>query len=167
MISQLTPGQKLARGTRRHLLQHNFVCLDEFTPVSGLRVDLMAVGPKGELWVIECKSSRVDFATDQKWHRYLDYCDRFFWAIDVDFPSEVLPEETGLILADSFDAEIVRFGEKYPLSAARRRKLLIKFGRNAASRYMDLREAAMVRRIGPAPALAPSRKSAVQDLDQE
>ena len=135
-----TPGQKLARGASRHLLQYNFISLEEFSPEPSLRVDLMAVGPKGELWVIECKSSKADFMSDGKWSRYLDYCDRFFWAVDTDFPTEILPDETGLILADAYDAEIVRYGPECRIAAARRRKLLVKFARNAASRYMNLKE---------------------------
>lgn len=65
------PGQLLARGVCRHLKQHNFIGLEEFTPERGLRVDVMALGPKGEFWVIECKSSRADFTSDSKWQSYL------------------------------------------------------------------------------------------------
>ena len=95
----LQPGQLLARGVCRHLLSHDFVTVEELVPTSGLRVDVMALGPKGEVWVIECKSSRADFQTDHKWQGYLEWCDRFFWAVDVDFPTELLPDETGLIIA--------------------------------------------------------------------
>ena len=63
----LTPGQRLARGTCRHLASLGFATIEEFVPAPGLRVDVMALGPKGEIWVVECKSSRADFATDHKW----------------------------------------------------------------------------------------------------
>jgi hypothetical protein len=76
------PGAMLARGVCRHLLSHDFVTVEEMTPAPGLRVDVMALGPKGELWVVECKSSRADFQADRKWQGYLDFCDRFFWAVD-------------------------------------------------------------------------------------
>ena len=66
-----TPGQRLARGVARALRVLDFVTLDELVPAPGLRVDLMGLGPKGEVWVIECKSGRADFRADQKWQMYL------------------------------------------------------------------------------------------------
>ncbi|MDB5666300.1 MAG: repair protein MmcB-related protein [Cypionkella sp.] len=81
------PGQRLARGVCRALLQFNFVTVEELVPTPGLRVDVMALGPKGEVWIIECKSSRADYMADQKWRGYLEWCDRFFWAVSGDFPT--------------------------------------------------------------------------------
>ena len=63
---QLTPGQKLARGAARHLNSLGYASIEEFVPSRGLRVDIMALGPKGELWIVECKSSREDFTGDDK-----------------------------------------------------------------------------------------------------
>ena len=136
MESVLPPGRLLARGVQRHLRRaYRFATLEEFSPTSGLRVDVMGVGPKAEFWVIECKSSRLDYMSDSKWQGYLDYCDRFFWAVDRHFPHDLLPEETGLIFADRHDAEIVRMGKEDRLAPARRRSLLLKFARNAADRH--------------------------------
>ncbi len=134
------PGQRLARGVARALRAMDFVTVEELVPTPGLRVDLMALGPKGEVWVIECKSGRADFRADQKWQGYLDFCDRFFWAVDADFPTELLPEGTGLILADAYDAEIVRMGAETPLAGARRKALLQKFARHAAARLQAHRD---------------------------
>lgn len=128
------PGQLLARGTCRHLRQHDFVPMVEFVPARGLRVDVIALGPKGQIWIIECKSSRADFMADSKWTGYLPFCDQFFWAVDRDFPLELLPDDTGLILADPYDAEILRHGPETPLAAPTRKKLIQKFARNAADR---------------------------------
>ncbi len=136
------PGQILARGVCRHLRQYDFLTLEEFVPVSGLRVDVMALGPKGEIWVIECKSSRADFQSDTKWQGYLEWCDRYFWAVDANFPTELLPDGTGLILADGYDAEIQRMGPEEKLAAARRKKLTLKFARNAADRLHGFRDPA-------------------------
>ena len=58
----------------------------------GLRVDVISITPQGEIWIVECKSCRADFVGDRKWQGYLDFCDRFFWATDCDFPVELLPE---------------------------------------------------------------------------
>ena len=134
------PGQRLARGVARALRSMDFVTVEEMIPVPGLRVDLMALGPKGEIWVIECKSGRADFQTDRKWQGYLDWCDRFFWAVDADFPTELLPDGTGLMLADAYDAEIIRMGPETPLAAARRKVMLQKFARHAAARLQGFRD---------------------------
>lgn len=136
----LTPGQRLARGVCRHLLGHGFVTVEEFVPLPGLRVDVMALGPKGEIWVVECKSGRADFAADRKWQHYLDWCDRFFWAVDALFPAEILPEGTGLIIGDDYDAEILRMAPEAPLAAARRKVVVQKFARHAALRLQALRD---------------------------
>ena len=128
------PGQLLARGVCRHLRVHDFVPMVEFVPARGLRVDVIALGPKGEIWIVECKSSRADFQSDWKWSGYLPFCDRFFWAVDANFPVEVLPENTGLILADPYDAEIQRFGPETKIAGPTRKKLIQKFARNAADR---------------------------------
>lgn len=140
----LAPGQMLARGAARHLLGHDFASVPEFVPVRGLRVDLMAVGPRGEIWVVECKSSRTDYLTDRKWQGYLEWCDRFFFAVDADFPTELLPDETGLILADGHDGEIMRMGPEVRLTGARRKALLVSFARAAALRLQGARDPAAI-----------------------
>ena len=140
----LMPGQLLARGVCRAMRSHDFVSVEELVPTSGLRVDVMALGTKGEIWVIECKSSRADFAADHKWQGYLEWCDRFFWAVDADFPTELLPEETGLIIADPYDAEIIRMGAERKLAPARRKVMVQKFARHAAIRAQAARDPAMV-----------------------
>lgn len=136
----MKPGQILARGVCRHLLSHDFVTVEELVPTGGLRVDVMALGPKGEVWVIECKSSRADFQSDQKWQGYLEWCDRFFWAVDEAFPTELLPHDTGLIIADGYDAEIIRMGPEDPLAAARRKVMTRLFARHAALRWHAARD---------------------------
>ncbi len=134
------PGQLLARGVCRHLIGHDFVTVEELTPTSGLRVDIMALGPKGEVWVIECKSSRADFQSDHKWQGYLEWCDRFFWAVDEDFPTELLPDDTGLIIADAYDAEILRMAPEDKIAPARRKVMVQKFARHAATRWHAARD---------------------------
>ena len=140
----LMPGPRLARGVARALRMLDFVTVEELVPTPGLRVDLMALGPKGEVWVIECKSGLADYRADQKWPNYLGWCDRFFWAVAADFPTQILPPETGLILADAYDAEILRMGPETPLAGARRKVMLQKFARHAASRLQGLRDPGLV-----------------------
>lgn len=113
---------------------HGFASVTEFSPAPGLRVDVMALGPKGEIWVVECKSGRADFNADRKWHRYLDWCDRFFWAVAADFPTGLLPPDSGVILADRHGGEITRHGPQVTLAPARRKALTLAFARHAAWR---------------------------------
>lgn len=134
------PGRTLARGVCRHLRDLGFACVEELVPAPGLRVDVMALGPKGEIWVVECKSSRADFTSDRKWTGYLEWCDRFFWAVGADFPNELLPAETGLILADGYGAELVRDAPEARLAPARRKTVIQKFARHAALRLQALRD---------------------------
>ena len=137
---QLTPGQKLARGAVRHLTSLGYASIEEFVPSRGLRVDIMALGPKGELWIVECKSSREDFTSDDKWHNYIEWCDRYFWAVDADFPTDLLPDDHGLVIADAYDGEIIRNAPLTPLAAARRKALLQKFAFHAARRLQRCRD---------------------------
>ena len=136
----MMPGQLLARGVCRHLSSLGLATVEELVPTRGLRVDVMALGPKGEIWVIECKSSRVDFTSDRKWDGYLEWCDRFFWAVDEAFPTDLLPEDTGLLIADPYDAEIIRMAPEDKLAPARRKVMVQKFATHAARRLHALRD---------------------------
>ncbi|WP_417267286.1 MmcB family DNA repair protein [Celeribacter baekdonensis] len=134
------PGQVLARGVCRHLRTLDVTCLEEMVPTRGLRVDVMGLGPKGAVWVVECKSSRADFISDSKWQGYLPWCDRYFFAVNPAFPVEILPEETGLIIADGYGAEIIRMPDEVKLPAARRKALHLSFARQAALRLQSYRD---------------------------
>lgn len=140
MQAQPRPGQLLARGVSRLLFSYGFVAVEEFVPDRGLRVDVVGLGPRSEIWVVECKSSRADFQSDAKWHGYLDWCDRYFWAVDIDFPTDLLPEGTGLIVGDAYDAEILRMPEETKLPPARRKVLVQKFAIHAARRLHAMRD---------------------------
>ena len=144
-LSLLQPGQRLQRGVSRALLGLGFATIEEFVPDAGLRVDVIGLSPKGEIWIIECKSSLADFRGDGKWQGYLPWCDRFFWAVNTDFPREVLPEETGLILADGYGAEVMREAPHTPVAAARRKALTLKFARHAALRLQGMRDPGGIR----------------------
>ena len=125
---------EVTEGVCRLLHHHNMACITELRLGNGRRLDVLALGSKGELWAVEVKSSVEDFRVDAKWQTYSDYCDRFFFAVPMEFPRDLIPEEEGLIVADRFEAAIVRPAEEFKLNAARRKKLLIDFGRVSAGR---------------------------------
>jgi hypothetical protein len=120
------------------LTGHGFAGLTEFTTRDGLRMDVCALGPKGEIWCIEVKSSRADFLSDRKWQGYLGWCDRFFFAVPEAFPDELLPVEHGLIRADAYGAEVLRWSTEAKLAAARRKAMTLQFARTAAQRALTL-----------------------------
>ena len=132
------PGQRLQRGVARMLTGLGHAALAEFVPSGGLRVDVISISPKGEIWIVECKSCRADFTGDRKWQGYLEFCDRFFWAVDCDFPDDLLPPGSGLIRADSWGAELLRMAPESRLAAARRSRLLRDIARVSAGRLLAL-----------------------------
>ncbi|MEL6234804.1 MAG: MmcB family DNA repair protein [Pseudomonadota bacterium] len=136
----MTPGIDIARGVARMLLSAGYAPITEFVPARGLRADICALGPSGDIWIVECKSGVADFRADRKWTGYLDWCDRFFWAVDADFPADLLPAETGLIRADAWGGEMLRDAPEHKLAPARRRALTLRFARNGAERLLKARD---------------------------
>lgn len=124
----------LARGVQRLLLDHGFSPLLEVPLANGRRADVMALGPHGEIWIVETKSCLADYACDEKWPDYLEFCERFFFAVTEDFPQDLIPEHAGLIVADGFGGAILRNTGLTPLAAARRKAVTLMFARLAAQR---------------------------------
>ena len=131
----------IQRGLSRLLRDHNFVLLHEFTLASGRRADVIALGDKGQIWIIEIKSSPLDFYVDEKWPEYREYCDHFSFAIPPDMDQGLMPLEAGLIVADAYGAEIFREASNHPLHASRRKALTVDFARTAALRLQIAWEA--------------------------
>ena len=128
----------IARGTRRLLRDLGFASVTELTLASNRRADLLAVSDDGTIWIIEIKSSIEDFRVDQKWPDYRLHCDRLFFAIPETVPPEIMPEDAGLILADSYGAAILRDAPEHRLAAATRKALLVRVARTTAERLHRL-----------------------------
>jgi len=124
------------RGVCRMLIHMGHMPITELGLRTGRRVDVASLDKKGDVIIVEIKSSLADFRVDQKWPEYLDYCDRFFFAVSPDFPLEVLPEDApvGIVVADKYGAEILREPERVPLASARRKAVTLLFARAAAAR---------------------------------
>ena len=114
--------------------------LHEVALPNGRRADILALRPDGGFVCIEVKSGVRDFVTDQKWPDYRECCDALYFAVDVDFPQALLPPDAGLIVAADGIAELLREAPAHPLSAARRRGLLLRFALLAASRLAVLED---------------------------
>lgn len=124
----------LARGICRALEQLGYASLLEFPLANGRRADILALGKSGDLSIVEIKSSVADFRADRKWTEYRDFADRLYFAVPNGFPTILIPEECGLIVADGFGAAVLRHGVTTPLAAARRRAVTLRFAMAAATR---------------------------------
>lgn len=141
MAHDLTATDVL-RGTCRWLLRAGVSPLAEVPLAGGRRADILGVDAAGRLTLVEIKISLGDLRGDRKWPDYLDHCDRFFWAVPAGLPVADLhtpafrPADTGLIIADRFDAEAVRDAPWRPLGAARRKAITLNIARRAAHRWL-------------------------------
>jgi len=132
----------VVRGTTRLLAREECLAVGEVALGNGRRADLMGLCPRGIVTIVEVKVSRADLLGDGKWTEYLDYCDRFFWAIPAGFDASLLereallPQRAGLIIADRYDAVIVRQPVSVALAPSRRRAETLRFARRAARRLI-------------------------------
>jgi len=126
------------RGVTRALIDADHGVLPELPLANGRRADLVGIDHLGQITIVEVKSSLADYRSDHKWQDYLDYCDAFYFAVTNEFPQEVLPQDEGLMIADQFTAEFLRPAQHRPLSAARRKAMLIRFARLASGRFQNL-----------------------------
>lgn len=128
----------IARGTRRLLQRLGFSTVTEVPLQSGRRADIVALAKDATICIVEIKSSAADFQSDTKWASYISHCDRFFFAVPETFPAAIIPARTGLIVADAYNAEILRPAPEQRLCAATRRAVLLRFAHAAAQRLHRL-----------------------------
>lgn len=139
-----TGAVAVARGVSRLFLRNQIMVQPEVSLRNNRRADLMGINAKGEIILVEIKCARADLLGDQKWTEYLDYCDRFFWAVPAGFDisplhwESYLPERAGLIIADAYDAEIARPAALVPLAPARRKTETQRLARLAMRRLMGI-----------------------------
>jgi hypothetical protein len=127
-------ARHLTRGVRRALAEMGFASVAEFQLPCGRRADVMAVNAQCDIVIVEVKSSVADFRSDGKWPEYLDYCDRYYFAVAPDFPQGLIPDKCGLLVADAYGAFTARSAPTEKLNAARRKSLILQWGLTAAGR---------------------------------
>ena len=128
----------ICRGVRRLLRARGFATVTELPLSSGRRADVVGVNGDGALVIVEIKSSVADFRADHKWRDYFAHCDRLYFAVDADMPLDIMPEEAGLIVADSYGGEILREPAPRAIPPAARRAALLRFALAAADRLHRL-----------------------------
>jgi len=141
-LRQSPTALAVAKGTQRLLTAFGLSCVAELSLPSGRRADLVALGNGGEIWIVEIKSSVADFRADMKWPDYRNHCDRLFFATTVEVPCEIFPQDTGLIVADAFGAQIICEAPEHRLHAATRKTMMLLFARAAARRLQALADPA-------------------------
>lgn len=135
-------AQVVARGIARLFARNDIWCLPEMPLRNGRRADLMGIDAKGQIVLVEIKASRADLLGDGKWPDYLDFCDRFYWGLPPALDRAVLdgadfrPDCCGVIVADGYDAEIVRPAPLHPLAPARRKVEVERLARTALRRQL-------------------------------
>ena len=138
-LRQSPTALKVQRGVMRLLRnEHDFCCYAEVPLRNGRRADVLGVGPKGEIWIVEIKSSLIDFQVDRKWPEYKEFCDRFFFAKPLELDPDIFPVSEGLIVADAHSAAVLRMADHAPMAGARRKALLLKLTRLGADRVHTL-----------------------------
>jgi len=143
MAHDLTAADVL-RGTCRWLLRAGVSPLAEVPLAGGRRADILGVDAAGRLTLVEIKISLADLRGDRKWPDYLDHCDRFFWAVPAGLPLDDLhspafrPADTGLIVADRYDAEALRDAPWRALNAARRKAITLNLAQRATRRWLTI-----------------------------
>ncbi|MGV1873766.1 MmcB family DNA repair protein [Agrobacterium rosae] len=124
------------RGVQILLNEMRHSVLPELALSSGRRADLISVSAKGEIWIIEIKSSIEDFRVDRKWPDYRRHCDRLFFATHGGVPLNIFPEDCGLFVSDGYGAHMLREAPEHKLPSATRKSLMLDFSRTAARRLM-------------------------------
>ena len=141
-------AREICRGVVRLLAAHGLAAISEVPLPNGRRADVIGLAPDGAIWIVEIKSCLEDFRTDRKWPEYRDYSDRLFFAVLPVFPLDVLPGETGLIVADRYGGEILRPAPEHRLAAPRRKAMTLRTARAAAARLSMVLDPALPAAIG-------------------
>jgi hypothetical protein len=124
--------REVCRGVGRLLRALGYASLNELPLPNGRRADVVGLSAAGDIWIVEVKSSVEDLRVDHKWPEYRDFSDALFFAVAPAFPLDLIPADTGLILADRYGAEIVRPAPEHRLAPARRKSMTLRFARAAA-----------------------------------
>ncbi len=135
---QSAAAAMVQRGVGRLMIGFGFSVVTELTFPTGRRADVVALGPKGDVWIVEIKSSLEDFRADHKWPEYRDFCDRLFFASHAGVSAAIFPEEAGLIVADGFGGAVLREAPEHRLAPAARRAVTLRFAHAAARRFHGL-----------------------------
>lgn len=144
---QSARAMMVRRGVQRLFTDMRLSLVPELVLASGRRADLVAINEKGDVWIVEIKTSVEDFRTDGKWPDYRKHSDRLFFATHPGVPADLFPDDCGLIVSDGWSAALVRDAPEHRLAASTRKALLLRFARAAADRLLQAEISANFSRI--------------------
>lgn len=138
------PARTLAvtRAAMRFCALRGWAPVEQVPLPDGRRADILALQPTGDFVILEVKSCARDYLSDAKWPDYRAWCDRLYFAVDLDFPQDLLPEDAGLVVAEDRDAALLRDAPEHRLAPARRRSLLHRYAMLAGGRLAALSDPA-------------------------
>ena len=132
---------EVARGVTRLFCRHDLFAICEVPLPNGRRADMMAIDAKGSLTIVEIKVGQGGPARRSQ----VDRLSRILRPFLLGGPAVAgaiarrgtLPSRrAGLIVADRYDAAIMRDAAHRPLAPARRKAELLRFARRAARRLV-------------------------------
>lgn len=145
---QSVAAREICRGVVRVLAAHGLTSIAELPLPNGRRADVVGLGADGMIWIVEIKSCLEDFRCDRKWPEYRDFSDRLLFAVAPEFPLEILPDDTGLIVADRYGGEILRPAPEIRLAAPKRKAMTLRIARASASRLCTLLDPTLPAAVG-------------------
>jgi hypothetical protein len=149
-ITAALRANRIVRAAMRHCALAGWAPVAQMPLPDSRRPDIIALTDDGSFVAIEVKSTVEDYLSDEKWQEYRDWCDQLYFAVDLDFPHEVLPEDVGLLVTDRLEVEVVREAPYVRLSPARRRAILHRFAVLAAGRLAALQDPEAAREVNAA-----------------
>lgn len=130
----------VARGIRRAFGDLGYATVTELVLATGRRADVVGIDRRGEIVIVEIKTSLADLRADQKWPEYRDFCDALYFAVPPGFPDGAPPADAGLLVADGFAAAMLREAPRHRLVPARRREVTLRFALAASLRLGRLED---------------------------
>lgn len=135
---QSETARAIQRGVGRLFAAYGHAVVYELPLASGRRADVVALTPKGDVFIVEIKSSIEDYRVDRKWPEYRMHCDRLYFASHAGVPADIFPDDAGLMMADGFGAAILREAPEHRMPPATRKALTLRFAQTAARRVHGL-----------------------------
>ena len=132
----------VTRAAARFCALRGWAPVEQVPLPDGRRADILALRPDGDFVILEVKSCARDFLSDAKWPDYRAWCDRLYFAVDLDFPQDLLPADVGLVVAEDREAALLREAPDHRLAPARRRALMQRMAMLAAGRLAALSDPA-------------------------